>query len=269
MKGLTTYFREIWVRRYFWLSLVKVDLRARYRGSVFGIGWSLLHPIAMTGILCAVFCTVFHQEIRDFAPYLMAGLTVWLFLTSSAMQGCQSFFAGEGYIRQHPAPMAIYPLRMTLGAAFHFAMGYLLVLALSLLFHGPLFIGPAAWLSLAPSLALLLAFGWAMSVLFGIATVRFRDFKHLTEVAFQALFYITPVMYPEDRMRELLERRTVGWLFALNPFVPFLDLVRVPVAHGQPPAAATYLAAGLITLATGAVAAVVMKAEERKIIFHL
>ena len=41
MRGLSTYFQEIWLRRYFWLSLVKVDLRSRYRGSAFGIGWSL------------------------------------------------------------------------------------------------------------------------------------------------------------------------------------------------------------------------------------
>jgi ABC-type polysaccharide/polyol phosphate export permease len=269
MKGLFTYFREIWSRRYFWLSLVRVDLRARYRGSVFGIGWSLLHPIAMTGILCAVFCTMFHQDLREFAPYLMAGLTAWLFLTTSALQGCLSFFAGEGYIRQHPAPMAIYPLRMALGAAFHFAAGYLLVIVLSLLCHGPLYMAPAAWLSLAPSLALLLAFGWSMSVLFGLATVRFRDFKHLTEVAFQALFYLTPIMYPEDKMRDLLARRTVGWLFTLNPFVPFLNLVREPVAHGQAPAASVYLTASLITLTTGALATLWLKSEERKIVFNL
>ena len=269
MKGLLTYFHEIWGRRYFWLSLVRVDLRARYRGSAFGLGWSLLHPIAMTAILCGVFSVMFHQEIRDFAPYLMAGLTYWQFITTSSIQGCQSFFAAEGYIRQHPVPMAIYPLRTMLGAAFHFGMGYLLVIGLALVCHGYDFISLPALLSLVPSFALLLGFGWALAVLFGIIAVRFRDFKHLSEVGFQALFYLTPIMYGPDIVQKLLERRTVGWLFLLNPFSPILGLIRSPVVEGVPPAWTTYLAAALITLATALVAGVAMRYEERRIIFHL
>ena len=54
----------MWRCRYFWLSLVKIDLRTRYRRSVIGLGWSLLRPIAMTVILCFVFAPLFHPEHR-------------------------------------------------------------------------------------------------------------------------------------------------------------------------------------------------------------
>ncbi len=269
MTGLTSYFQEIWRRRYFWLSLVQVDLRARYRGSLFGIGWSLLHPIAMTTILCVVFATIFHQAIADFAPLLMAGLTYWQFITTTSIQGTQCFFTADCYIRQHPAPMAIYPLRTMLGAAFHFAMGYLLVIALAVIFKGVALLNVPALLSLIPSFALLAAFGWSLAILFGLATVRFRDFKHLSEVGFQALFYLTPIMYPEEQMRSLLERRTVGWIFYLNPFVPILQLLRCPVVAGAAPSLNTYLTAALITLLTAGLAAAAMRAEERRIIFNL
>ena len=59
----------MWRCRYFWMSLVKIDLRTRYRRSVIGLGWSLLRPIAMTVILCAVFGTLFNQKIQDFALF--------------------------------------------------------------------------------------------------------------------------------------------------------------------------------------------------------
>jgi ABC-type polysaccharide/polyol phosphate export permease len=269
MKGLYTYFQEIWLRRYFWLSLVRVDLRARYRGSMFGMGWSLLHPIAMTAILCGVFCTIFQQKINEFAPYVMAGLTYWQFITTASIQGSDCFFTADCYIRQHPAPMAIYPLRSMLGAAFHFAIGYLLVIALALGFNGLGVLHAPALLSLIPTFTLLLVFGWSLAILFGLATVRFRDFKHLSEVGFQALFYLTPVMYGKEQMQKLVERRTVGWIFALNPFVPMLDLIRSPICDGAPPAANTFLAASLIALATAVAAAVALRLEERKIIFNL
>ena len=269
MQGIHKYCLEIWRCRFFWLSLVRVDLRARYRGSAFGIGWSLLQPIAMTAIICSVFATMFHQEITNFAPYLMAGLTYWQFVTSSALQGCMCFFVGEGYIRQHPAPMAIYPLRTVLGSAFHFMMGFLLVIGLSWICHGFTFIGVLPFLSLIPSLALLLMFGWSLAILFGLATVRFRDVKHLAEVGFQGLFYLTTIMYPPERVEQLMERRTVGWVFSLNPLIPLLDLVRGPVTMGTVPSSATYLAASLITLTTAMAAVLALKSEERKVIFHL
>ena len=54
------YIGAMWRCRYFWLSLVKIDLRTRYRRSVIGLGWSLLRPISMTIILCAVFRRIFN-----------------------------------------------------------------------------------------------------------------------------------------------------------------------------------------------------------------
>ena len=72
--GVTAYFRAIWRCRYFWMSLVKMDLRTRYRRSVLGIGWSLLNPIAMTAIFCVVFSKVFGgDDIGGYGAYLLAG----------------------------------------------------------------------------------------------------------------------------------------------------------------------------------------------------
>ena len=51
---MVAYVVQIWRLRYFWSSLVRIDLRNRYRRSVLGMGWSLLHPILMTTVLCAV-----------------------------------------------------------------------------------------------------------------------------------------------------------------------------------------------------------------------
>ena len=269
MQATNTYLRKVWGCRYFWLSLVGMDLRTRYRGSALGIGWSLLNPICMTIIFCVVFSAIWKANVVDFAPYVMAGLTLWQFISTSLLQGCDCFFAGEGYIRQHPAPMAIYPLRTVLGAAFHFTMGYSLVIVISLIFHGFGYISMTALLSLLPAFALLLVFGWSLAALFAVATVRFRDLRHLSEVGLQALFYLTPIIYGAQQVTELLERRTVGWIFLLNPFVPFLDMLRSPVCDGRAATPATFLAASLITLTCLVAAVVTLRAEEREIVFHM
>jgi ABC-type polysaccharide/polyol phosphate export permease len=257
------YMAAIWNCRYFWLSLVKMDLRARYRGSVLGIGWSLLNPIAMTVILCTVFSQVLHQDIHTYAPYLFTGLTFWNYFVGVATQGCNCFFLGEAYIRQFPAPMAIYPLRTMLGCAFHFGVGMILVLALALGFKGTL--NPMAMLSLIPTLFLLLLLGWCVALLFGLATVRFRDTRHMTDVCMQALFYMTPIMYSQ----EMLEGRRLGQLMDFNPLMPFLRLLREPIVNGRLPGLATYGAACLIILVLSAASALLLVRQERRLIFHL
>ena len=257
------YLGAVWKCRYFWLSLVKMDLRARYRGSVLGIGWSLLHPIAMTAIICTVFSTIFNAEIHFYAPFLMAGLTLWNYVLSTALTGSQCFFQAEPYIRQHPAPMAIYPLRTTLGAGFHFGLSLLLVVLLGGILRGP---PPAlALLSLLPTILMLLLLGWAMATAFGLVTVRFRDTHHLSELAFQSLFYLTPVIYEP----EMLTRRGLGLLLHVNPLVPILRLLREPILDGRVPALHTYGSAGLTVLVALAAAATLLWREERQLIFHL
>jgi ABC-type polysaccharide/polyol phosphate export permease len=291
---MVAYLGTVWGCRYFWLSLVRMDLRTRYRGSALGLGWSLLQPIAMTAILCTVFSKIFHADVMVYAPFLMSGLTFWNFVVTTSIQGTHCFFQGECYIRQYPAPMAIYPLRTLLGAAFHFSLALLLVIALtngfrlySVLFprnepgtvaavppppspaqpdasfHGVARLWPL--LSLGPTVVLLLVFGWSLAVLFGLITVRFRDTHHITEVCFQGLFYLTPVMYPPD----LLTLRGLGFLVDYHPFVPFLNLLRQPILDSTFPSLQTFGAACLVTVVTGGVASLALWKQERQLIFHL
>ena len=55
LRAAARYVQGVWQYRFFWLSLVKGDLRRRYRRSVLGVGWSLLNPLLMAGVLCLVY----------------------------------------------------------------------------------------------------------------------------------------------------------------------------------------------------------------------
>src|SRR5438552_150950 len=116
-----THLTTVWKYRHFWLSLVVMDLRTRYRRSILGVGWSLMNPLMMTVVFCVVFGAWFHNpDWRAYGPYFLAGLTLFDFVRSSALGGCLTFFRNEAYIRQCPLPLAIYTLRTVLGAAIHF-----------------------------------------------------------------------------------------------------------------------------------------------------
>jgi len=228
----------------------------------------------MTVILCVVFSFAFGQDLRIYAPLVFTGLTFWGFFGAVLVQGCGCFFQGESYIRQFPAPMAIYPLRTVLGAAFHFVIGMMLAIAIGLLV-GPdtnsnrsatrldqLFALP----SLIPTGILLLLFGWGVSILSGLFSVRFRDTKHMAEIGLQGLFYLTPIMYRIDTFKG---KYRLMALLQCNPLVSFLDLIRDPILLGQFPSLTTYATAGAVVLVLAIAATVALWIEERRLIFHL
>jgi ABC-type polysaccharide/polyol phosphate export permease len=260
---MTAYVTELWRLRHFWMALVRNDLRNRYRRSMLGLGWSLLQPIAMTAVLCTVFAGVLGVSLTEYAPYLLSGLTYWAFISSTATMGCQCFMQGEPYIRQHRAPLAIYPLRTTLGAGYHFLVGMGVVLVAVSVFSG--FANPLALLSLVPSLVLLFVFAWSLAVCTGTLNVLFHDTQHLLEIILQMLFYMTPIMYKP----EILINRNLGWAVQFNPFAVLLELIRQPLLQGALPSIETTRASVLIVAVMVAAAAMLLRWCERRLVFFL
>jgi lipopolysaccharide transport system permease protein len=260
---MSAYLASVWNCRFFWLSLVKMDLLARYRRSVLGIGWSLLHPLATTLVICVVFHEIFKVNIREFVPFLLSGLAFWAYMVGVTVQGCQCFVQAESYIRQHSLPMAVYPLRTTLGALFHFATSLTMVLALTCILKGSASL--SALLSLVPALFLLLVLGWALASLAGFVNVIFRDIQHIAEISFQILFYLTPIIYPA----EVLRGTRAAWLLSFNPLAAFLELIRRPLVYGEVASMECFAVAASVTVLAAAAAIVSLGRIQRRVIFYL
>jgi ABC-type polysaccharide/polyol phosphate export permease len=262
-RNAADYLWRIWEYRYFWMCLVKSDLQRRYRRSVFGIGWSLLQPIAMSLVLCLVYQRVFHLKFWEYGPLLLTGLAFWNMLSGTVLQGCGCFLNAEGYMRQEPAPLAIYSLRTVLTVGFHFLIALTLALVFSWSFNGPGHL--LAFLSLAPTLGLLFGLGWALATLMAFANVYFPDTQHLAEIGLQALFFMTPVIYPP----RMLTDSGMSFLVAYNPLAILLHLLHAPILTGQAPTLGSYAAAAAVVAVPAASAVYVLARREREVIFAM
>jgi lipopolysaccharide transport system permease protein len=228
-----------------------------------GIGWSLIHPLASTLVLCFAFHEIFHTPVRQYVPFLMAGFAWWGYVSGVTIRGCQCFVEAESYIRQHSLPMAVYPLRTALGGMIHFVIALTVVVVMVLCFHRFSNLWTLAVLPF--SLALLVVFGWAVAVLAGYVNSVFRDIQHASEIGFQVLFYLTPIIYPP----EALARTRLGQLVAYNPLVPLLTIVREPLLEGRIPSPETFQAAVLATFAVTAVATLLLRRLQKRVILYL
>lgn len=268
------HLRAVWSYRHFWMALVRMDLRARYRRSVLGVGWSLLQPIAMSGVFCLVFGSLFPMTTetlagfpapwRAYAAYLLCGMFVWDFVRNSTQMGCAALLVNEAYIRQCPLPFGVYTLRTVMGTAIHFLIAVGTITGLVCLLKGSVEPLGVLW-AVLPAIPLLFVFCWGLATVAAFATVFFHDASHLLEVGLTLAFFLTPIMYTPDKLVE----RGLGDLLVLNPVVPFIELVRRPLVTGVPADLATHLlAAGLAAAAAGLGAGAIAWLQ-KKVIFHL
>jgi ABC-type polysaccharide/polyol phosphate export permease len=257
----------VWKFRHFWLSLAGMDLRVRYRRSILGIGWSLLNPIVMTIVFCIAFASwQGNGDWRTAAPFYIAGLAVWDFIKHSAVQGSLTFIRNEPYIRQSPLPLAVYTLRTSLGTMVHFGIALGLGVVSASILHPTDHLTPFYALpSVFAATLLIVAFAWAVTALCAIANVFFRDTQHLAEVSLGICFFLTPIIYPKDRLIE----RGLGFLADINPVVIFLDIIRDPLLSGEAPSAGAFAKAMGLTFIALVAAVASLARFERRLIFHL
>src|SRR5687767_4935283 len=97
-RGMLHHLKAVWTFRHFWMSLVRMDLRSRYRRSVLGIGWSVLNPILMSAVFCLVLGQImditsadtwqsYPAPWRAYGAFLLCGMAVWEFMRNSMSSG--------------------------------------------------------------------------------------------------------------------------------------------------------------------------------------
>jgi ABC-type polysaccharide/polyol phosphate export permease len=121
-----------------------------------------------------------------------------------------------------------------------------------------------ALVSLLPTLLTLLVLGWATAVCMGLINVLVNDTQYLIPVLMQVLFYLTPVMYPP----ELLRQKGLT-LLQFNPLAAYLDMFRLPVLEGRLPGWELLTVGMLTALAVALLAGAGLAVMQRRLVFYL
>src|ERR1700704_5888172 len=121
-------------------SLVARELKARYRGSVFGFLWSFINPLLLLLIYSFVFTTVMPNTTEGVQPYqlfMFCGILPWTWFSSALSESANSLIAGGNLIKKVLFPAEILPIVSVLTNMVNFFLG-LLILIPSLIYFGRL-----------------------------------------------------------------------------------------------------------------------------------
>ncbi len=227
--------------------LVRRSVRARYQGTILGFGWTLVTPALLFAVYGLVFGVFFDTGVERYGLFLLSGLLPWLWLSQSIEDASDSLRESGRLLTRVALPPQTLPLAV-IGA-----QGVSFVLTLSLLLIVAVAGGHVSWLGLLslPAIVILQAgivAGLALPAA-ALCTV-FRDLRQLLGTAVRMLFFLTPIVYPLERVPESLRLGAT-----LNPLHWLIDAYRSVFTLGEAPAPATWcvlVASAVASLAVGA-----------------
>lgn len=221
-------------------ELVRTDFKLRYQGSVLGYAWSLLRPLLLFLILYVVFVRFFNlargSGIEHYPIYLLLGIVLWNFFNELTVQSLGSIVGRGDLIRKIKIPRWIIVLSSSISALINLGLN-LVVVGVFLILNDVDIRWSMLWLPLILIQIYLFALG--LSLFLSAAFVKYRDISYIWEVIMQAMFYLTPIIYPIT----LITNPTIQKILFLNPMTQAIQDARfAAVTHTTPTIGQVYAA---------------------------
>jgi ABC-2 type transport system permease protein len=212
--------REIWRYRELLYSLVRKELKVKYKDSALGFAWSLLNPTMRLVVFYFVFTYVVPNGIPLFAIYLLSGLLIWTLFSEGLAAATGSVVGNGAIVKKVTFPREILPLASIGASVVNFFLQIIVLFAALAVFqHAP---SLEYSILLIPAMLTVLLLGASIGIFLSAVNVPYRDTGHLLDVVLLLWFWFTPIIYDPMRILEILSERGLEWAYFLNPMVAII-----------------------------------------------
>jgi lipopolysaccharide transport system permease protein len=222
---------DLWAHRGLAVNFFQREIRTRYIGSISGLLWALLHPLALLAIYAFVFTTIFRVKLPDldgfsFVAFVAVALWPWLAFQEAAQRGALSVQNNAGLIKKVAFPNELLVLSSVCATYAVHMTGFILVLCVLTL------MGNDFHLERLPLVALLLLmqllFALAFTSILAALQVLLKDVEHFLLPLLMIWFYATPILYPISIVPEQFQE-----MMSLNPMAYFAERLRDVLMRGN------------------------------------
>jgi len=236
--------KELYAYREMIFSLVRKDLRGRYKGSVLGFLWTFINPLFQLIVYTIAFSFVLSSPVEKYYLYLFVALIPWIFFSSSIQGGSSSILSAKNLVSKIYFPREVIPVSYVTSCFVNMLLTFIIIFIVVIISGVGLNIKAIACLPLIMIVEYLMALGLAL--LFSAVTVFFRDMEHILSIVTMAWIYLTPVLYPI----EMIEDPDIRRLFYLNPMTSVIIAYRDVLYYARVPELSTLLTAFLFGIAS-------------------
>lgn len=217
-------------RRILW-HVTRNELVARYAGSVLGVGWALLTPLAMIAIYAVVYLVIFRVQVPGLTPgqyvlFIFAGLVPFLMTSEALGSGVGSVIANKAVLSNTVFPIDLAPPKAVLLSQLTMVVG------MSAILIAVPFVGTLSWT------ILLLPVVWVLHVMaltgivwmLSLVGLVFRDLQNLVQLLLLMMMIASPIAYTPSMVPPSLRA-----LLILNPLAYFVTAYQHVLVLGTLP----------------------------------
>ncbi|MEP7069453.1 MAG: ABC transporter permease [Usitatibacter sp.] len=215
------------ILRHRWLlyELTRRELANRYAGSVSGVAWTFLQPIAQLAIFAFVFSQIFRAGVPanyggvSYTAFVAVALWPWIMFSEGVQRGMAAVAGNAGLIRKVALPTQLLVYSTVIACyAIHLAGFVVVLLVLHASGENIHLAGlPFAFVLLVPYLLFATGIGLVLAAL----QTFLKDVEHGVGIVLNMVFYATPILYPLTFVPE-------SWrdALAMNPLAYFSERLR-------------------------------------------
>lgn len=241
--------QEIFDYREMIFSLIKRDLRGRYKGSALGFLWTFLNPLFQLVVYTVVFSIIMRMNYDKYYLFLFVALIPWIFFSTSVTGGANCIWTQKDMVNKIYFPREVLPIAYVTCQLVNMLLSFVVVIAVIVITgHGVNFMA-FLYLPIIILVEYLLALG--LTFIVSAVTVFLRDVEYVLGIIMMAWQFLSPVMYGVDMIPEEMLP-----IFAINPMTAILVAYRDVFYYKQIPQLNTLLQAtflGIVFLVIGVI----------------
>ena len=221
-------WEELYADREMIFSLVKRDLKGRYKGSALGFFWTFLNPLLQLAVYTMVFSLIMRAGIKDYYLFLFVALIPWIFFSTSLTGGASCILTQQDMIKKIYFPREVLPISYVTSQFINMLLSFI-VIFIVLIFSG---YSLNVWAILCLPVIMLIEYALALglTMIMSAVTVYFRDVEYILGILAMAWQFLTPVMYAVEQVPSKMR-----WLFSFNPMTYVITAYRDILYNGEIP----------------------------------
>lgn len=222
-KWLPFDFRELWQFRELFVFMAWRDIKVKYKQTLLGFIWVILQPLVLMLIFSVLWLKVMKVETPGipYPVFAYSGLVLWGLFSSGISGAGESMISNSNIIRKVYFPRIIIPASAVIVALFDFLITLIIYGVMLFWFDMEISI-PRMILFLFLGMVLTLISSLGIGLIIASATIKYRDFRYVVPFFLQALFFVSPVVYPLS----LYNSEQLKIFLSINPLAGAINLSR-------------------------------------------
>lgn len=215
--------KELWENRELFYFFAWRDIKIKYKQTVLGFLWVILQPLFLTLIFNFGIGNYFGNSIQSglaYPVYVLSGLIIWSVFSSSVTSSGSSMVSHANIIKKIYFPRLVIPASSVIVSLFDFVVSFVLLVIFAFYYHTRFEIVSLLFILGGVFCALIASLG--VGIFLSALNVKYRDFRYVTPFLLQAMFFISPIIYP----LEFEHNKFLKLVLLANPMTSAIELFR-------------------------------------------